>query len=154
MKAAAGRQVITRDRDVLSIVHQPRALAWLGLSAMRLTAPFISTMLLRCPLLNTRRADMRGLQLMMYGPSPVERALQLARSGDFPNLAAIRKQLVKENYFHVPQHLDSKMLSRQLRAAIKSASITKVNDVAPRLAGVLIVTDVQSSEGSGLPISA
>lgn len=52
----------------------------------------------------------------MPGPAPtVERAFQMARSGEFSGLREIAAGLVREGHFDVEEHLEGPLLRRQLR---------------------------------------
>lgn len=51
----------------------------------------------------------------MHGKTIVERALELARTGDYPRLGELERQLRAEGYSAVLAHLDSPSLRRQLR---------------------------------------
>ena len=61
-------------------------------------------------------------------PSPmdvpiVERAFQLARSGEFRRLKEIARALESEGYFDVQEHiLDHPLLRQQLRCAARAAA--------------------------------
>lgn len=53
--------------------------------------------------------------------STVERAFQLARSGNCKSVRDIRTALAAERYDAVGSHLDGPLIKRQLRAAIIAA---------------------------------
>ncbi|MBB5714185.1 hypothetical protein [Sphingomonas aerophila] len=50
------------------------------------------------------------------GPSTVERAVELAKSGSCATIADIRKALTREKYDGVNQHLNGAALKKQLVA--------------------------------------
>ncbi len=51
----------------------------------------------------------------MHGKTIIERALELARTGGYPRLDALERQLRAEGFTEVLAHLDSPTLRRQLR---------------------------------------
>jgi hypothetical protein len=51
----------------------------------------------------------------MHRPGVIERAFELARSGDCASIEEIRSQLKRESHASVDSHLGSPMLGRQLR---------------------------------------
>jgi hypothetical protein len=54
-------------------------------------------------------------------PELIERAYQLAKSGDCESLDEVKARLRKEGYSGVEQHLSAPMLSRTLRAMCAAA---------------------------------
>ena len=54
--------------------------------------------------------------------STVERAFQLAKSGDYESVDAIRSRLDHEEYSQVILHLGGGLIRKQLRLAIKEAA--------------------------------
>jgi hypothetical protein len=57
----------------------------------------------------------------MQAPTTLERAFELARSGEFTTVADIRQRLRAERYDQVDAHLSGPALSRQLRALCDQA---------------------------------
>lgn len=53
--------------------------------------------------------------------SAIERAAELASSGSYSSVGAIREQLVREGYTHVDAHIGGSLSRRQLSARIKAA---------------------------------
>jgi hypothetical protein len=53
--------------------------------------------------------------------STLERAFELAKSGEFQTVAEIRRQLLQERYDKVLLHLRGPTISRQLKAMITAA---------------------------------
>lgn len=51
----------------------------------------------------------------MHRPGVIERAFELARSGDCASIEEIRSQLKRESHASVDSHLGSPLLGRQLR---------------------------------------
>jgi len=51
----------------------------------------------------------------MHGKTIIERALDLARTGDYARLDELERQLRHEGYTDILAHLDSPTLRRQLR---------------------------------------
>jgi hypothetical protein len=51
----------------------------------------------------------------------VERAFELARSGECANVREIRDRLKEEGFSHVMEHLDGAFIKRQLSELIKAA---------------------------------
>ena len=58
---------------------------------------------------------------MNGGPTIIERAFELARSGAYDSSEGITKQLKKERYESVEQHLSSPSLKRSLRDLCRAA---------------------------------
>lgn len=58
----------------------------------------------------------------MDGEGTVERAFELARSGQYRTVNDIRAQLRKEGHSDVQQHLGGKLIRTQLRAIISGAT--------------------------------
>ena len=54
-------------------------------------------------------------------PSVIERAFQIAKSGDALDIADVRSQLQAEGYSSVIQHLVGRSLTRQLSSIIAAA---------------------------------
>ncbi len=52
---------------------------------------------------------------MALPPTVVERAYQLARSGEHPTVSAIKVQLKSENFVNVERHLQGAAILRDLR---------------------------------------
>jgi hypothetical protein len=65
---------------------------------------------------------------MDHGTSPLERAFQLAKSGNCTSVADIKKRLIEEHY-PVAQVTGSE-LAKQLRALIKAARQRVLNRTA------------------------
>jgi hypothetical protein len=61
---------------------------------------------------------------MSGGPSIIERAFELARSGAYSSNEHIIKQLKSERYESVEQHLSGPSLKRTLRDLCKAARAT------------------------------
>jgi Zn finger protein HypA/HybF involved in hydrogenase expression len=59
---------------------------------------------------------------MKIPPSTLERAFELARSGDYASSAEIRLQLKRERHDQVEAHLQGPSISRQLRLICEEAS--------------------------------
>jgi len=53
--------------------------------------------------------------------STIERAFELARSGDFQSVQKIRDQLAKESFSNVREHLDGSSIRKQLMQIIRMA---------------------------------
>ena len=51
----------------------------------------------------------------------VERALEMARSGDYTAVSDIERRLKKDGYDRVREHLDGRMIRRQILEAMKHA---------------------------------
>lgn len=58
---------------------------------------------------------------MTYPPSTLERAFELARSGDYAGVPEIRVQLKRERFESVEAHLAGPSISRQLKALCEAA---------------------------------
>lgn len=58
----------------------------------------------------------------MNTPSLIERAYELARSGECLGLSDLRKRLRAEGYGHIESHLSGLGLRRELTALIEAAS--------------------------------
>ncbi|MFN3621137.1 hypothetical protein [Sphingorhabdus sp.] len=69
--------------------------------------------------------------------SAVERALELAKSGDYQTIIEIERELRKEGFDNVLEHLDGAFTRRQLMAAMKAANLTelKVGHMQNRISG-------------------
>lgn len=59
---------------------------------------------------------------MKIPPSTLERAFELARSGEYSSSAEIRLQLKRERHDQVEAHLQGPSISRQLRLLCEEAS--------------------------------
>ena len=59
---------------------------------------------------------------MTYPQSTLERAFELARSGDYANTVEIRAQLKKERFDQVEAHLSGPAITRQLRQLCQQAA--------------------------------
>lgn len=59
---------------------------------------------------------------MSVAPTILERAFELAQSGEVANVHAIRKQLKAERFDSVDAHLTSQALTRQLVGLIRAAA--------------------------------
>ncbi len=70
----------------------------------------------------------------MKGEHPVERAFELARSGECDSLTLLGRRLRKEDYLGVSQHLSAPTLRKQLLRMMREAE-PKGRDEAAR-AGV------------------
>ena len=57
------------------------------------------------------------------GPSTIERAYELAKSGQFRTISQIREQLRSEGYSAAPAHLTSLTLTAELRRMIAAARL-------------------------------
>jgi len=57
----------------------------------------------------------------MMSPNIIARAVELARTGKFNKKTDIAKQLVREGYERVNQHLDAKSVGRLIRTEIVKA---------------------------------
>ena len=57
------------------------------------------------------------------GPSTVERAYELAKSGEFHTLTELRERLRSEGYDDAPAHLTSLTLTADLRRMIAAARL-------------------------------
>lgn len=53
----------------------------------------------------------------------IERAFELARSGDCASVAAIRAQLKKEHFAAIEDHLEGASIRGQLRSLIQKAGV-------------------------------
>ena len=51
----------------------------------------------------------------------VERAFELASSGEFRNIAEVQKQLEREGYSSTADHLSGSSIRRQLRVLVKAS---------------------------------
>jgi len=58
---------------------------------------------------------------MVYRPATIERAYELAKSGDCATVEDIRLKLVQEGYTSVVHHLSAPLLKRSLKGLCKSA---------------------------------
>lgn len=58
---------------------------------------------------------------MQLDATVLERAFELARSGNYATLAAIRTQLKKERFNFVQEHLEGGSIRKQLTALIQAA---------------------------------
>jgi hypothetical protein len=58
---------------------------------------------------------------MNYPPSTLERAFELARSGEYAGVPEIRVQLKKERFESVEAHLAGPSITRQLKALCEEA---------------------------------
>lgn len=68
---------------------------------------------------------------MKIPPSTLERAFELARSGDYASSAEIRLQLKRERHDQVEAHLQGPSISRQLRLLCEEASRGRTNAAPP-----------------------
>ncbi len=57
----------------------------------------------------------------MMKPSTLERAFELARSGDYTGVAQIRKQLLLERFDLVETHLSGSAVKKQIRDVCMAA---------------------------------
>ncbi len=57
----------------------------------------------------------------MYPTNLIERAYQLARTGDFAKLEHIERKLTREGYTAVADHLSGRMLRRELNDMMRAA---------------------------------
>jgi len=57
------------------------------------------------------------------GPSTIERAYELAKSGQFRTLTQIRERLRTEGYSDAPSHLTSLTLTAELRRLIAASRL-------------------------------
>lgn len=58
----------------------------------------------------------------MLEVNAIQRAFELAASGQFPTLADVRRQLRKEDYVNVTAHLGGVTIRRQLLKLIRNAT--------------------------------
>lgn len=58
----------------------------------------------------------------MHRPTTIERAYQLARSGDCASVQDIREQLIREHHESVEAHLRGPTIGNHLRALCTSAA--------------------------------
>lgn len=58
---------------------------------------------------------------MTYPPSTLERAFELARSGEYAGVHEIRLQLKRERFESVEAHLAGPSINRQLKALCEEA---------------------------------
>lgn len=65
---------------------------------------------------------MPHMGVMTYPPSTLERAFELARSGDYASTVEIRAQLKKERHDQVEAHLQGPAITRQLRLLCQEAT--------------------------------
>ena len=68
---------------------------------------------------------------MNIPPSTLERAFELARSGDYANASEIRSQLKRERHDQVEAHLQGPSISRQLRLLCEEACRSRATAAAP-----------------------
>jgi len=61
------------------------------------------------------------MRAMDRQPTTLERAFDLARSGDYASVADIRQQLKRERYDQVEAHLAGHSINRELRALCEAA---------------------------------
>jgi hypothetical protein len=54
-------------------------------------------------------------------PSTLERAIELAKSGEFKTVEDIRRRLTQERYPYVIPHLRGSLIRRQLRVLLKAS---------------------------------
>lgn len=59
--------------------------------------------------------------------SVVERALEMARSGNYKAVVAIERRLQKDGYNNVQQHLHGRFIRRQILDAMKHANSNAMN---------------------------
>jgi hypothetical protein len=57
----------------------------------------------------------------VYPTNLIERAYQLARTGDFAKLEHIERKLTREGYTAVADHLSGRMLRRELNDMMRAA---------------------------------
>ncbi len=57
----------------------------------------------------------------MYPTNLIERAYQLARTGDFAKVEHIERKLTREGYTAVADHLSGRMLRRELNDMMRAA---------------------------------
>ena len=57
----------------------------------------------------------------MFRPTTIERAFELARSGQVENIDVLEAQLTREGYWAVREHLAGHQIKRQIREIIKEA---------------------------------
>jgi hypothetical protein len=65
----------------------------------------------------------------MNDVSAIERAFQLARTGEYPTIELIKKQLSREGYAQVELHLGGLLIKRQLREAMPIVSAKRTSGV-------------------------
>ena len=68
---------------------------------------------------------------MTFPPSTLERAFELARTGECLNLSEIRQRLKRERHDQVDAHLQGHAISRQLRALCEEARKTRSEPASP-----------------------
>jgi hypothetical protein len=66
----------------------------------------------------------------MNDVSAIERAFQLARTGEYRTIELIKKQLSREGYMQVELHLGGSLIKRQLREAMPVLSVEQGSGVA------------------------
>ena len=59
--------------------------------------------------------------------SVVERALDMARSGDYRAVSDIKRRLQKDGFDRVREHLDGRLIRRQILEAMKQANSVALN---------------------------
>lgn len=59
--------------------------------------------------------------------SVVERALDMARSGDYRAVSDIERRLQKDGFDRVREHLDGRLIRRQILEAMKQANSVALN---------------------------
>ena len=68
---------------------------------------------------------------MTLPPSTLERAFQLARTGECLNLSEIRQRLKRERHDQVDAHLQGHAIGRQLKALCEEARKTRTEAAPP-----------------------
>lgn len=63
--------------------------------------------------------------MMQDKPTLVERAYQLAETGDLPTIGAIKRKLQSEGYAEIDAHLDGPQMRAALRTLIASAKASE-----------------------------
>ena len=66
----------------------------------------------------------------MYPINVIERAYQLARTGEFAKVEHIERRLTREGYTSVADHLGGKMMRRELNDMMRSARREKESAAA------------------------
>ncbi len=70
---------------------------------------------------------------MLSRPSVIERAYQLARSGDYPKLVLVKAELRKEGYEQITAHFAGSATSKALRVICEEAYRLKHAQESDRL---------------------
>lgn len=66
---------------------------------------------------------------MTHRPTTLERAFQLARSGEYGNISDIRRQLKIEGYSDAPSQISGPSMLKQLRKLCEAARPAETSDL-------------------------